>query len=121
MLKSTDQQIALTDPDARIMATTGRSTVKVGYNMQSAVGTENHLIVDHEVTNIGNDRAQLSKMALKAKNILGCEQMDVLADKGYFKGSEILACAHEGITTYIPKTDTSGKQCKGMFVRRDFK
>ena len=121
MLKSTDQQIALTDPDARIMATTGRSTVKVGYNVQSAVDTENHLIVDHEVTNIGNDRAQLSKMALKAKNILGCEQMDVLADKGYFKGSEILACANEGITTYIPKTDTSGKQGKGMFVRRDFK
>jgi transposase len=59
---------------------------------------ENHLIVDHEVTNIGSDRAQLSKMALKAKDIMGCEKMDVLADKGYFKGPEILACANAGIT-----------------------
>lgn len=93
----------------------------VGYNVQSAVDTENHLIVDHEVTNIGNDRAQLSKMALKAKETLGCDTMDVLADKGYFKSTEILACENAGITTYIPKTDTSGKQGKGLFVRRDFK
>ena len=121
LLKSPDQQIALTDPDARIMATRGRSSVMVGYNVQSAVDTENHLIVDHEVTNIGNDRAQLSKMALKAKETLGCDKMEVLADKGYFKGSEILACANGGITAYLPKTDTSGKQGKGLFVRRDFK
>jgi len=121
LLASPDQQVSLTDPDARIMATRGRSSVMVGYNVQSAVDTENHLIVDHEVTNIGNDRAQLSKMALKAKETLGCDKMDVLADKGYFKGSEILACKNAGITAYIPKTDTSGKQSKGLFVRRDFK
>lgn len=121
LLESPDQQIALTDPDARIMATRGRSSVMVGYNVQSAVDTENHLIIDHEVTNIGNDRAQLSKMALKAKETLGCDKMDVLADKGYFKGSEIHACQTAGITAYIPKTDTSGKQGKGFFVRRDFK
>lgn len=121
LLEAPDQQIALTDPDARIMATRGRSSVMVGYNVQSAVDTENHLIVDHEVTNIGNDRAQLSKMALKAKETLDCDKMDVLADKGYFKGPEILACENAGITAYIPKTDTSGKQSKGLFVRRDFK
>ena len=121
LLETPDQQIAQTDPDARIMATRGRSSVMVGYNVQSAVDTENHLIVDHEVTNIGNDRAQLSKMALKAKETLGCDTMDVLADKGYFKSTEILACENAGITTYIPKTDTSGKQGKGLFVRRDFK
>jgi len=72
LLESPDQQIALTDPDARIMATTGRNTVKIGYNVQSAVDTGNHLIVDHEVTNVGNDRTQLSNMARKAKDILGC-------------------------------------------------
>lgn len=121
LLKEPDQQISLTDPDARIMATRGRSSVMVGYNVQSVVDTENHLIIDHEVTNIGNDRAQLSKMALKAKETLGCDKMDVLADRGYFKGPEILACASEGITAYLPKTDTSGKQGRGLFVRRDFK
>lgn len=121
LLETPDQQIAQTDPDSRIMATRGRSSVMVGYNVQSAVDPENHLIVDHEVTNIGNDRAQLSKMALKAKETLGCDTMDVLADKGYFKSTEILTCENAGITTYIPKTDTSGKQGKGLFVRRDFK
>ena len=121
VLNAPDRQIALTDPDARIMATRGRSSVMVGYNVQSAVDTENHLIVEHEVTNIGNDRAQLSKMALKAKATLELDKMDVVADKGYFKGPEILACANEGVTAYIPKTDTSGKQSKGLFVKRDFK
>jgi len=121
MLTSPDQQIALTDPDARIMATRGRSSVMVGYNVQSAVDTENHLIIDHEVTNIGNDRAQLSKMARRAKMILGHKEMDVLADKGYFKSAEIRACSTDDITTYLPKTDTSGKHAKGLFVRRDFK
>lgn len=121
LLESPDQQIALTDPDARIMATTGRNTVKIGYNVQSAVDTGNHLIVDHEVTNVGNDRTQLSNMARKAKDILGCDKMDALADKGYRNGSEILACANEGITAYLPRIDTSGKQSKGFFIRRDFK
>ena len=121
LLESPDQQISLTDPDSRIMATRGRSSVTVAYNVQSTVDVDNHLILDHDVTNIGNDRAQLSRMAIRAKEILGCDEMDVLADKGYFKGTEILACADENITAYIPKTDTSGKQGKGLFVRRDFK
>ncbi len=121
LLASPDQQVALTDPDARIMATRGRSSVMVGYNVQSAVDTGNHLIIDHEVTNIGNDRAQLYRMARKAQKTLGRKKMDVLADKGYFKSLEILACEKSGITAYLPKTDTSGQHARGLFVRRDFK
>lgn len=103
MLKMPDQRIALTDPDARVMSTSGRGTLTVGYNVQSVVDIENHLIVTHEVTNIGNDRAQLFKMSRQAKKIIGCDTMEVLADKRYYKGPEILACANAGITTYLPR------------------
>jgi prefoldin subunit 5 len=51
-----DKQVSLTDPDARSMATSGKGTGIVGYNVQMAVDAEHHLIVAHEVTNIGSDR-----------------------------------------------------------------
>src|SRR5262249_26426825 len=51
MLASPDQQISLTDPDSRSMATSGRGSGVVGYNVQVAVDTKHHLIVTHEVTN----------------------------------------------------------------------
>lgn len=120
MLQMPDQQIALTDPDARVMSTSGQGTLTIGYNVQSVVDTENHLIVTHEVTNIGNDRAQLFKMSRQAKKIIGCDTMTVLADKGFYKGPEILACANAGITTYLPKPQTSGNKKKGMFTKNDF-
>lgn len=81
-----DQQVSLTDPDARSMATSGRGTGVVGYNVQTAVDTEHHLIVSHEVTNIGHDRTQLVPMALKAQEATGCEEITALADRGYFNG-----------------------------------
>jgi len=120
MLKMPDQQIALTDPDARVMSTRGQGTLTVGYNVQSAVDTGNHLIVTHEVTNIGNDRAQLFKMSRQAKKVLGRDSMEVLADKGYYKGPEILSCANAGITTYLPKPQTSGNKSTGLFIKNDF-
>ena len=70
MLASPDQQISLTDPDSRSMATSGRGSGVVGYNVQVAVDTEHHLIVTHEVTNSGSDRAQLANMARQAKAVL---------------------------------------------------
>ena len=120
LLKTPDKQLSLTDPDARIMATRGRSSVMVGYNVQSAVDTKNHLILAHEVTNIGNDRAQLSNMAKQAKAILEVEKLDVLADRGYYSGVEILACDEDDITTYLPKTNTSGNRAAGLYDRSDF-
>jgi transposase len=115
-----DQQISLTDPDARAMATNGKGTGMVGYNVQTAVDTTHHLIVAHEVTNVGHDRDQLSNMALKAKTEMGAEALDVLADRGYFSGAEILACERIGATPYVPKPLTSGAKSDGRFGKQDF-
>lgn len=115
-----DEQLSLTDPDARSMATSGRGTGMVGYNVQASVDTKHHLIVTHEVTNEGHDRRQLSNMALKSMDATGTEQLDVLADRGYFKGPEILKCVEAGITPWVPKTMTSDNKAKGLFDKRDF-
>ena len=115
-----DQQISLTDPDARSMATSGKGTGIVGYNVQTAVDARNHLIVAHEVTNIGHDRDQLSKMAEQAREGTGHDALTVLADRGYFKGEEILACDQAGIIPYVPKPLTSGAKAEGRFGKQDF-
>ena len=115
-----DGQVSLTDPDARAMATTGKDTGLVGYNVQAAVDTKHHLIVAHEVTNIGNDRAQLSTMAAQAGEAMGHEALTVLADRGYFDGEEVLACAQAGHTPLVPKPMTSGAKADGRFGKQDF-
>jgi len=116
-----DQQISLTDPDARSMATSGRGSGVVGYNVQAAVDIEHHLIVTHEVTNVGNDRSQLSPMAKETKATLKVDKLDVVADRGYFSSEEILACDEAGITVTLPKPMTSGSKAKGRFVKADFR
>jgi transposase len=121
MLKAPGQQISLTDPDARSMATSGRGTGMVGYNVQAAVDTEHHLIVAHEVTNVGHDRSQLANMSKQAKEAMAADDLHVIADRGYFKSEEILACDEAGITTYLPKPQTSGNQAKGQFGRDAFR
>ena len=115
-----DKQLSLTDPDARSMATSGRGTGMVGYNVQTAVDIQNHLIVAHEVTNVGHDRTQLSNMALKSREALGCETLEVIADRGYYKGPEILACEQAGITAFVPRTMTSNNKALGRYDKRDF-
>lgn len=115
-----DGQISLTDPDARSMATRGKGTGMVGYNVQTAVDTQTHLIVVHEVTNVGNDRVQLAPMARAAKATLKVDRLEAIADRGYFSGAEILACHEDGITAKVPRPDTSGNRKKGMFVKADF-
>jgi len=96
MLASPDQQVSLTDPDSRSMATSGRGSGVVGYNVQVAVDTEHHLIVAHEVTNSGSDRSQLANMAKQAKAVLQTEELAAVADRGYFNSPEILECAEAG-------------------------
>ena len=120
MLEHPDQQVSLTDPDARSMATSGRGTGIVGYNVQAAVDTKHHLIIDHEVTNVGHDRGQLYHMAKRTKGTLGVAHLDVVTDRGYYRGEELLACEQAGITTYLPKPQTSGNMAKGQFGKRDF-
>src|SRR5262245_5902921 len=113
MLASPDQQISLTDPDSRSMATSGRGSGVVGYNVQVAVDTEHHLIVTHEVTNTGSDRGQLANVASQAKDVLGADQLNVVADRGYFNSTEILACEQADITVTLPKPMTSGAKSDG--------
>jgi transposase len=120
MLASPDQQISLTDPDARSMATSGRGSGVVGYNVQVAVETEHHLIVAHEVTNDGCDRAQLSAMGKEAKAVLEVDQLEAVADRGYWDSEEILACEQAGIAVTLPKPMTSGAKSKGRFGKQDF-
>jgi hypothetical protein len=121
MLERPEQQISLTDPDARSMATSGRGSGTVGYNVQAAVDTTNHLIVTHEVTNVGNDRTQLAHMGKKTKATLEVDKLDVVADRGYFSSEEILACDQADITVTLPKPQTSGSKVKGRFVKADFR
>ena len=118
LLDAPDKQLSMTDPDARSMKT--RGTGIVGYNVQAAVDSQHHLIVTHEVTNIGSDRSQLSPMAKKAKGVLATNKLDVVADRGYYSGEEIKACEDADITTYLAKNQTSGNQAKGYFGKRDF-
>ena len=115
-----DQQVSLTDPDARSMATSGKGTATVGYNVQIAVEAEHHLIVAHEVINQGYDRHQLAPMALKAQQATGCEQVTALADRGYFSGDQVLSCEGTGVAPIVPKTLTSSGAKRGFFTRQDF-
>jgi transposase len=121
MLAAADQQISLTDPDSRSMATSGRGSGVVGYNVQVAVETKHHLIIAHEVINEGSDRAQLSPMAKAAKAVLAVEKLDAVADRGYFSGEEILACDNAGVTVTLPKPMTSGMMARGRFGKQDFR
>jgi len=116
--KAEDKQISLTDPEARSLRT--RGTGIVGYNVQTAVEPDNHLIVAHEVTNQFNDHRQLSPMAIAAKEAMGVEELDAVADRGYFKGEEVLACDEAGITVYVPRPRTSNNKAKGLYDKEDF-
>jgi transposase len=120
MLAAADQQISLTDPDSRSMATSGRGSGVVGYNVQVAVDTEHHLIVTHEVTNVGNDTSQLAYMGKQAKAVLETDKLEVIADRGYFNGEEILACQQADITVTLPKPLRSGAKSQGRFGKQDF-
>ena len=120
MLETPDKQISLTDPDARSMVSGSNGSGLIGYNAQAAVDDKHHLIVTHEVTNVGNDRRQLSTMAKRARTAMDVEDLMVVADRGYFTGEELLACHEAGITTYVPKPQTSGARAAGRFGREDF-
>ena len=118
MLEAPDQQLSLTDPDARSMRHRGSGIV--GYNVQTAVDTDHHLIVTHEVTNEGSDRRHLTRMAKQAKTELQAESVTVLADAGYYNGDELRACEDNSITAYVPHSATSHNKAKGQFDRSEF-
>ncbi len=99
--ESSETQISLTDPDSRAMLNNQR--VEVCYNVQTTVDSRHKLIIDHEVTNKATDHDQLSQMSKRAKEILGVDELEVLADKGYYDAKEIKECVENGITPYIPE------------------
>lgn len=113
-------QLSMTDPDARSMATHGKGSGVVGYNVQAAVDTKHHLIVAHEVTNSGSDRGQLANMANQARDAMGKTRLQAIADRGYFSGPQIKTCEQAGITTYVPKPMTSTSKANGRFSKADF-
>jgi hypothetical protein len=115
-----ETQVSLTDPDCRAMATTSKQPRIVGYNVQSAVETKHHLIVAHEVTNHGYDRDALSMMAHKARDAMAGDKIEAIADKGYYKGEEIVACEQAGIAVTVSKPHTSNAAAAGRFDRADF-
>jgi hypothetical protein len=95
------------------MSTTGRGTATAGYKVQTAVDTQHHLIVAHEVTNVGHDRTQLASMAKQGNEVLQKEGLLVFADRGYFSGPEILAYEALDVIPWVPKSLTSGNRAKG--------
>jgi transposase len=115
-----DGQVSLTDPDSRSMASQGKGTGIVGYNVQTAVETQHHLIVAHEVTNVGSDRHQLKRMSEAAREALEATELRALADRGYYSGEEIKACHDAGIVPIVPKPLTSNSKAEGRYDKRDF-
>lgn len=115
-----DGQLSTTDPDARAMATSRPGSAVIGYNVQTAVDSKNHLIVAHEVTNESSDRAQLSKMATASREAMGADDLQVVADRGYYNGVELKACEDQGIATLVPKPMTSNAKAEGRFDKADF-
>jgi hypothetical protein len=92
----------------------------VGYNVQTAVDAKHHLIVAHEVITEGVDRDQLTPMAEQARAATGIDDLTVVADRGYFKGQQILECDQAGITPILPKALTSNSKADGRFDKQDF-
>ena len=119
--ESGESQISLTDPDARLMWRGAGSQPQVSYNVQISVDAKHKLIVDHEVTNACTDAEQLSPMAIRAKETLGVETLDVLADKGYYSSEQVATCSEAGVMPYIPKPENSSNRREGLYAKDDFR
>ena len=111
-------QLSLTDAESRAMPKSPKAPV--AYNVQTAVDQKHHLIVVQDVTNDVTDRAQLSPMALQAKETLGVETLKVVADKGYYHGKEIKACEDAGVEPYVPAPKTSANRKRGLYTKDQF-
>jgi transposase len=122
MASAPDEQISLTDPDARSMATSARPRLRGSGLQRADCGRyQHHMVVTHEVTNQGTDRAQLASMGRQTQEALGTDKLTALADRGYYAGPEILKCEQAGINALVPKSHTSNNLAKGLFDKRDFR
>ena len=118
LAQSGESQIARTASDSRSLLASQRTVV--AYNVQIAVDAKHKVIVEHEVTTAVTDQAQLSPMAGRAKQTLGVEELNVVADQGYYDGHEVKQCLGAGITPYIAKPHTSANQHRGLYTKDDF-
>jgi transposase len=114
-----ETQISLTDPDSRAMA--AHPKVGVGYNAQVAVDAKHKLIVEQQVTNAGSDLGLLAETAGAAKEVLGVERIDAVADKGYYKGEDIQACEDAGISAYVARPQRGSAVRDGLFRKEEFR
>jgi transposase len=114
-----ETQMSLTDPDARLLVKNGQGIA--GYNVQTAVDDKHKLIVASEVVNDSSDVRQLSAMAKAAKEALGAETLQALADEGYYSSVELKACEDEGIIAYVPLPEGNARlEKQGRFALKDF-
>ncbi|QOZ52769.1 IS1182 family transposase [Bradyrhizobium sp. CCBAU 53338] len=117
--ESGETQMSLTDPDARLLVKNGQGIA--GYNVQTAVDDKHKLIVASEVVNDSSDVRQLSAMAKAAKEALGAETLQALADEGYYSSVELKACEDEGIIAYVPLPEANARlEKQGRFALKDF-
>jgi hypothetical protein len=116
--QSGESQVSLTDPQSRSMRV-GHG-VEVSYNVQIVVDHKHKLVVEHEVVNEVTDQGQLSTMAKKAKETLGVESLEVVADRGYYNGEEVKTCEESGMTVYVPRPNNSSNLKRGLFTKKDF-
>ena len=121
MEESGESQVSLTDPDARSMKLGHSRGTEVAYNVQISVDAKHKLIVDHEVTNDCNDLKQLSSMAVRAKEALEVDSLEVVADKGYYNRMEVQDCAKEDIVPFISEPDSSSNSRAGLYGKKDFR
>lgn len=119
MDQSGESQVSLTDPDARIMVLGNNRGTEVAYNVQISVDAKHKLIVDHEVTNAGNDKNQLSTMGMRAKETLEVESLDVVADQGYYSSEEIKKCIEGDVVPYMRRPNTPNNS--GVFDKEEFR
>jgi hypothetical protein len=119
LVASGESQISLTERDSRSMPV-GQG-VDVCYNVEMVVDTKHKLIVTHEVTTAVTDKDQLAPMAKAAKQVLGIEHLDAVADKGFYNGEQVKECDEAHIQAYIPQPHTSRNQHKGLFTKDDFR
>jgi transposase len=92
MAQTGASQVSLTDPDSRSMPAGKGHGTDVGYNVQVSVDARHKLILDHEVTNAVTDQGHLSRMAIRAKQLLQAQHLEAVADMGYYDGQEVKAC-----------------------------
>lgn len=112
------EQKSLTDPDSRRMKNNG--SLDISYNVQSVVDAKNHFVVDISTTNDINDQNQLYTMAQKASELLEKESSTVLADTGYYNGTEIKNCVDAGMNVFIKKAKANNATKDNEFRKEKF-